>query len=220
VREALHDPEELPFAPGTSPFHLKGIAYRGHVEYAEEHIPGGAAAVNAAFRNRSLAEFYEQKFLAASWYDALPIIAVAHVCARLTNKTAPEFLRERTQHQARQDIHGVYRMIMKLASAETVALRMPRAFGQYLDFGTVEARLTRPGVLTVEQTGAPLIMAPWLSIVGDEYMRVALELAGAKTVNIRRRPTETHGSAHGLSLARIVAEVEFDAEAAARASAG
>ncbi len=219
MREALHDPEELPFEPGTSPFHLKGIVYRGHVEYADKHIPGGLAAVNAGFRNRALASFYEQRFLAASWYDALPIIAVAHVCARLTKKTSGDFLRERTQHQARQDIHGVYRMILKLASAEAVAMRMPRAFSQYLDFGVTEVSVTSPGVITVEQVGAPLIMAPWLSVVGDEYMRVALELAGAKSVQIRRRPTEEYGSAHGLPLAKIVAEVEFDAAAAAKAAA-
>ena len=50
VATTATDYEDLPFAPGSSPFHLKGIGYRGHVEYENAFIPGGASAVNAACR--------------------------------------------------------------------------------------------------------------------------------------------------------------------------
>jgi hypothetical protein len=202
--------ENLPFAPGTSPFHIKGIAYRGHVDYANKYIPGGSAAVNATFRDPALVAFFEQPFLAASWYDALPILPVWYACAQVLKESPIEFLKKRTRHQAKDDINGVYRLILKLASPETVALRMPRAVGKYFDFGTTDARLVRPGVVRMEQTGLPLLMAPWFGIVGEAFLSVALEIAGAKRILVRRLPTEPVGKAHGLPLGRMVADVEFE----------
>ncbi len=202
--------ERLPFAAGTSPFHLKGIAYRGHVEYANQFIPGGARAVNAAFKDRALSTFFEQPFLAASWYDALPIVPVWYVCARLAGQLPNDFLKARTRHQANQDIHGAYRLILNLASAEEVALRVPRVVGKYLDFGATDARVVRRNAVRLEQTGIPQYMATWFTIVGDTFLHVALEIAGAKQVRVRRWPVEPCGEAHGVALVKIAADVEFD----------
>jgi hypothetical protein len=208
--------ENLPFAPGASPFHVKGIVYRGHVDYANRFITGGATAVAAAFRNPALTTFYGQQFLAASWYDALPLLPAWFQCAKLLNQPPIEFLRARTRHQAEQDIRGVYRWLVKIASAEAVAQRVPRVVGQYFDFGTTDASVVRPGVVRLQQTGLPVLMAPWFATVSETFVSVALEIAGAKQVTIRRKPLEPDGKAHGLPLGRMVADVEFDT---ARASA-
>ncbi len=202
--------ENLPFAPGTSPFRLKGIAYRGHIEYANKFVPGGTAAVNAAFRNPLLAPFFEQQFLAASWYDALPILPVWHVCARLANQPAIDFLKRRTRHQAEGDINGVYKLILKLASAETVALRIPRVVGKYFDFGSTNAEVVRPGMVRLTQTGIPTLMSQWFAIVGDTFLQVALEIAGAKGISVRRKPIALTGEVQGMHVGTIVADVEFD----------
>lgn len=98
--------EDLPFAAGSSPFRLKGIVYRAHCEYAAAFIPGGERAVNAMLTRSDLRAFFEQRFLASSWYDALPIVPIWHACAQVLQMNASEFLRIRTRHQARQDIHG------------------------------------------------------------------------------------------------------------------
>jgi hypothetical protein len=198
-----------PFAPGTSPFHVKGIVYRGHVEFAEKFIPGGTAAVNATFQDRALGFFFDQQFLAASWYDALPLVPLWRACAPLMKQTSVEFLRARTRHQAELDIHGVYRLLLKLASAEAVALRIPRAVGQYFDFGTTEAKVVSKGVVRIEHTGLPLLLAQWFGIVGETFLEVALEAAGARKINVRRQPPTQSGMAHGLPLANLVGEVEF-----------
>jgi hypothetical protein len=208
-----HEYEKLPFPPGASPFHLKGIVYRAHIEYANEFVPGGTKAVNAAFRNRQLAAFFEQPFLAASWYDALPIVPVWHVCARLSGLLPNDFLKARTKHQAKQDISGVYKLILNLTSVEQVALRMPRVVGKYFDFGTTDAKVVRPGVVHYEQAGMPALMAQWLSIVGDTYLHVALETAGAKKVRVRRIPIEECGEMHGVPLVKLSTDVEFDVAA-------
>jgi hypothetical protein len=202
--------EDLPFAPGRSPFHIKGIVYRGHLEYVAEHIPGGAAAVNAVFRNSALRFFYEQPFLAASWYDALPIVPLWYACAEVLKRPRTEFLRARTRHQAEQDIHGVYRIILKMASAETVALRIPRAVGKYFDFGTTDAKVLERGVIRIEQKGVPTFLAPWLGIVGEMFVHVALEIAGARKIQMRRAPPVSDGSAHGAPLVALTGEVLFE----------
>jgi hypothetical protein len=207
----LQDYEDLPFSPGASPFHVKGIAYRGHIDYAEKNVPGGSRAVNAAFRNPELRAFFDQPFLAASWYDALPMVAVWHATARVLQQPSIEFLKVRTRHQALQDINGVYRLILNIASAETVALRIPRAVGKYFDFGTTDARVIAPGVVRMEQTQLPLLLAPWFTVVADTFVRVALELAGAASVQFRRQPHVETGKVHGIPVATFTADVQFGA---------
>jgi hypothetical protein len=203
------DSEDLPFAPGASPFRLKGIVYRGHAEYAAEHIPGGETAVNAAFKDARLRTFMQQRFLASSWYDALPIVPVWHASARVLQQPAVDFLRVRTRHQALQDIHGVYRLALKVASPEQVAMRLPRIVLQYFDFGKAQSRVVRPGVVHFENSGVPALMAPWFAVVAETYVGVALELSGAKTFAIRRRPTQPAGEMHGIAMATLAVEVDL-----------
>jgi hypothetical protein len=202
--------EDLPFAPGASPFHIKGIAYRGHLDYATKHIPGGPAAINRLFRNSALRFFFEQPFLAASWYAALPIVPLWYACADVLARPRLEFLRARTRHQAEQDIHGVYRIILKLASAETVAQRIPRVVGKYFDFGSTDATLVEPGLVRYVQTGVPAFLAPWFGIVGETFVQVALEVAGAKKSQVRRAPPTPAGTAHGVALVTLSVDVGFD----------
>jgi hypothetical protein len=209
VTSTLGDFEALPFVPGASPFRIKGVVYRAHVEYAREFIPGGERGVIDAFRTAGLRAFYEQQFLASTWYDILPIIPVWTVCARLTGQTMTEFLKARTRHQALQDINGVYRLLLKIASAEMVALRMPRVTGQYFDFGTTTANVLRPGVVRIERQGIPALIVPWFTIVGETYLAVALELAGGKS-QIRRHPTVQTGEAHGVPLCTMGCDVFLD----------
>jgi hypothetical protein len=204
----LDTEEELPFAPGLSPFHIKGIAYRGHLEYVAKHVPGGAEAVNAVFRNKALRFFYEQPFLAATWYDALPMVPLWYACAAVLKRPRVEFLRARTRHQAEQDIHGVYRIILKIASAEQVALRIPRVVGKYFDFGTTSAHVVAPGTVRLEQKSVPAFLAPWLGIVGDTYVQVALEIAGAQRIHTRRDPIAERAS-RGASLVDLRGEVSY-----------
>jgi hypothetical protein len=205
------DEESLPFAPGAGPFHIKGVVYRAHVEYVNAFVPGGEKAVNAAFRNAALRAFFEQQFLAASWYDLMPIVPVWYTCARLLRQSPNDFLKVRARHQALTDIHGVYRLILKIASAETVALRMPRVITQYFDFGTAQAAVARAGVVRVEYTGIPMFLVPWLSIVGETYLSVALEVAGAKQTQLRRHPTVPSGHAHGMPVATMGVDIHLDA---------
>ena len=37
----LDDSRPLPWTPGEGPFRIKGVAYRGHMSYVSEQVPGG-----------------------------------------------------------------------------------------------------------------------------------------------------------------------------------
>jgi hypothetical protein len=207
---SAEDYEALPFPAGTSPFRIKGVAYRGHVDYAASFIPGGERAVVEGFRDPTLRAFFEQRFLAASWYDALPMVPVWHLCAKLLRQNPTDFLKVRTRHQALRDIQGVYRFILKLVSAESIAMRGPRIVQQYFDFGTTEATVLRRGLVRAVVTGVPDLLAPWLRVVAETFVLVALDLAGVKFAQVRRLGITPAGEAHGVRLTSIGFELQLD----------
>src|SRR5690242_18619455 len=75
--------EQFPQPPGKNPYRVKGNAYRGHMDYVEQHVPGGIEAMRAGFEDPLLKEFFGQTFLAASFYDLYPLVAAGWVCAKL-----------------------------------------------------------------------------------------------------------------------------------------
>jgi hypothetical protein len=101
----------------------------------------------------------------------------------------------------------VYRFLLKLASAEAVAMRVPRALQHYLDFGETRVRVVRPEVVHIEHGGIPAILAPWLAVVGDTYLTIALEISGIEGPRIRRQPARAGGTSHGLPLVSLSLEV-------------
>ena len=127
--------EVLPFAPGEGPFRVKGIAYRGHCEYVERFLAGGLGAQQAAIVDERLRGFLGQTFLASSWYDVYPLVAAGSACARVAGRTLPDFLRARARFQAEQDLQGVYRAALTVASPALLAEKLPPMFQRYFDFG-------------------------------------------------------------------------------------
>jgi hypothetical protein len=204
------DHEALPFAAGTSPFRIKGVAYQGHVAWADSSVPGGSRAVSEGFRDPALRDFFAQQFLAASWYDVFPMVAVWHRCAQMMEQQPNDFLRMRTRHQAMRDIPGIYQFILKIASAEAVALRVPRVVQRYFDFGATEASVVGRGLVQAVMRGVPTPLVPWLRIVGETYVQVALELAGVTFAQFRRLPVTAGGDRHGVPLSDVGFEIQLD----------
>src|SRR4051812_12259661 len=123
--------ERLPAPAGKSPFRMKGQAFVGHMKYVAAHLPGGTKTFLGGIADPEMRAFFEQPFLASSWYDVFPLVAAGSVCAKIAGVTLREFLRTRTRWQAERDINGVYRFMLNLVSPEAVAMRMPRLIAQY-----------------------------------------------------------------------------------------
>ena len=194
----------FPFAPGASPFRIKGVAYRGHLEYVEANVPGGVPGMLEDLGDPRLREFFQQNFLAASFYDVVPLAIAGIVCGARTGQTFLEFVRTRTQAQARSDVRGVYRVLLALTSAEAVALRIPKLVGQYLDFGDIETKSRSKGLVTGTRTGVPRALAPWYITVSDAYLRVVLSLAGGGDPSFAVTEVRDAGERDGIQL------VDFD----------
>jgi hypothetical protein len=208
---AIPEYERFPKPPGQNPYRIKGTAYRGHLAYVSEYVPGGVKAHNAAIVDPALAAFFEQPFLAASYYDLYPLIAAGHACARLTNTTFDGFIRVRTKFQAHRDVAGVYKVLLKLTSPEGLALRLPRLVGQYLDFGSADGHLVKPGHVVGSQSGTPRSMARWFALVHEAYIETLMPMAGAKNVRHRADPLlRTDETKDGVELVTLRSDVMWD----------
>lgn len=207
---ATEEYETLPFPVGQSPFKIKGNAYRGHIDYADANVPGGMRAAVAALSDPVQREFLCQPFMASSLYDVFPLVALAYSCARLAGTTISDYMRIRTRHQAERDLNGVYRLILRLVSPETVAARLPQITSQYFNFGSGEIRKRGPQWVEAVRGGMPVGLINWYGLVAQNYVTRALELNGARNPRARMLPPTPDGKAHGIDLVSMTFEFRWD----------
>lgn len=177
--------ELFPFPIGRSPFRIKGTGYLLHLKYVEEHLPGGRAAMAAAIRDPELRAFFDQTFFAGHWVDLYPLVAVGHTCARLSGMSFERFIRVRSRHQSEGDLTLFRKLILRLASPELLASRIPVLTASYFDFATAEVLDKKPAAITAMMHGVPRDLAPWMSYVADETVRFMLEQKGAQTLRVK-----------------------------------
>ena len=201
----------LPFEPGGSPFRIKGVAYRGHVEYCDRFVPGGHRAALEALGRPAVREFFDQPFLASSYYDVFPLAMAGIGCSRALGVSFLDFVAQRSRWQAAEDVKGVYRLVLKVAAPQMLASRLPRFIAQYFDFGGVELVDVQPGRVSAMRTGIPAPLAEWYIAVSEPYVEVILEKAGAKNVvTTKNLPIDLEEHAHGVDLLRIPMLIEWE----------
>lgn len=179
----ISDGEELRrlrFAPGESPFRIKGNGYRGHLQYVEKNLPGGIEAMLDAFDDPRLRAFFEQTFLASAFYDVLPLAHAGLVCADISGKTFYDFVYERTRHQAEDDVGGIYKWLLTLLSPRLVSSRLTKFMAQYFDFVGFEIESSDSSAIHGKLTGAPPELRCWLTTVFEAYYRHVFKLGGVK----------------------------------------
>ncbi len=209
---AAHELLTLPFAPGEAPFRIKGVAYRGHVEYVDRYVPGGNRAVLDALGLPALTKFFAQPFLASERYDVFPLAIAGIGCGRVLGRSFLDFVRERASWQATEDTRGVYRLVLSAASPGALASRLPRLVAQYFDFGGVTVVAADAGHVEAVRTGIPRPLAEWYVAATEPYIATVLRLAGAKNVaTIPGALTPENVTDHGVPLVRIAFRVEWGA---------
>lgn len=186
----------------TGGFHTKGLVYLGAREYWDERLPGRLPSLLEAVDEEQRAVL-EQPFLAASWYDVLPIDGLSRTAARLAGVTQAQLVRANAAMLAERDVHGVYRFLLKLASPELVAARLPRAALQYFDFGAAHGEMTGPRTFEAVRSGVPTELSTWMSACVEGFAPVALALAGARDIEVISGAPEADGHAHGHKTVTI-----------------
>jgi hypothetical protein len=199
-----------PFAPGRSPFHIKGVAYRGVSTYLDAKVPGGFQALLDSIADVQLREFLKQPFLSASLYDVFPLAQVKDHAAKLLGISDFDYQRQTSQVQADADLGGIYKVILRVFNPPALMERIGRLTAQYFDFATEthierlqnqEATLTRLGFLK------PLV--EWYEPTTVGYFETALARTGAKDVKVKVSATDTGQQAQGVPMVNVTAHVTW-----------
>ena len=197
--------ERLPCAPGTSPFHIKGVSYRGFVFHIERAV--GLDAFVAELEDERLRAFVRQPFLASTRYDVLPYVPLFATLARMQRVALDALVRASTAAQARYDARTTYRLILDSYNPADIAERIGRFNAQVYDFGTYAATVRDRNHVALEFSGIPAYLEPWFSPMHVSYAEESLRLAGAREVVVVSHVAENAGSHAGYPLRRYRTEL-------------
>jgi hypothetical protein len=201
--------QELPLPVGTSPFHVKGHVYAKMLEDFAVNVPGGIDAVIARAGDAAIARFASQRFIASSWYDALPMLPLSFAHARLLGVPYHQHLRDRGRYIAERDVPGIYRFLLKLSTPEMVMRRLPRAASQYFDFGPADVAFYGSRHAVTVHSGIPEPLVPFIATTTEGFVAAALEMAGAGRVNVRCVDTEGGPERAGIATFKVRLEATW-----------
>lgn len=191
------------YAPGESPFRVRGSTYLGIREHVDKRLRGGLDALMAHLPSDAHRRFAAQIFLPVGWYDALPIIELTRAVAAVEQAAYADSVRERAVLVAQRDLSGLYKLLLKVVSAELVLERLQRASLRYFDFGRVEVRATGKGRSEGAYREIPAPLAAWFSPMITGYAAEALRAAGASAPRVRFDAPEPDGERFGVPLVAL-----------------
>ncbi|PRP96216.1 hypothetical protein [Enhygromyxa salina] len=175
------------YAPGESPFHVRGSTYLGIRDHVKATLPGGLEAVFEAMPQGPHRSFVEQAFTADGWYDALTIRPLTEIIAKLEQRSWEDSLRARASDLARRE-HGVLGRVRMIASSpEKIAEKLQLAALERFDFGQAEIVETGRGLSKVAYHEVPQPLGAWLIASLDGHASVAISNAGGKQPKLNSR---------------------------------
>ncbi len=198
---------QLPCPPGASPFHIKGISYRGLMQLVERRVPGGVEPLLRELDDERLVAFVRQPFLAASWYDILPMLPINDAIARLLGKPIDVLGREQGAQQARYDVEHVYKRFFEVMTFENAAELLARFGRQYYDFGDCVGERVSPGHVVVTRRGLPAFVLRWFAPMHAAYAEQVLRMKGATFVEAAVHPPVDAGTRAGVPIVDVATDI-------------
>lgn len=122
--------------------------------------------------------------------------------------TFERFIRLRSRHQSKGDLRLFRKLILRIASPEMLATRIPAITASYFDFATAEVVEKKPESITALMRGIPRDIVPWMGYVGDETVRFMLEYNGVKALR-SRFVSEPEGKRDGHEIMTIRSTVQW-----------
>lgn len=195
--------ETLPVAPGSSPFHARGIFYDQVLKHAEQ-APGGMPAFLAQLKDARLREFMEQKFKWTQWYDALPMTAVQQALCRAEGTDFETSVRRRARNSAEALVPRLFRAVIGMGSVKAAAGQLPNLLSQNYDFSQMRLDVTsnegRAHFMNV-----PALIAPGFVNTVAGLVEGGLRLMGAKTVEFGPMKVSVGTPQHGYDSVTVEA---------------
>ena len=202
-------PEVPPFAPGTSPFRIKGWGYTGDQRFYSDFVPGGIDAIAHNLNDPGIATFLHKSFRPDDWYDVVPKLYLGAAASRVRGMTHEAHAREVSRFHAVEKFSGIYRPLLKILRSEVIAIWCPRLASTFYDFGTTESHVAGPRHVCVDRRGIPRIAVQWWSWAASAYFEYVLEAAGARAPHVKWLGTEADGERMGMELFRMPFEISW-----------
>jgi hypothetical protein len=194
---------EMSAPPGENPFHVKGVVPQALLGYLERRVPGGLDAAFAQLGNERIRAFFRQTFLAATWYDMIPVLHLLRAAARAACVPTPAFAAEHAAWHAARDTRGIFRLLLLVASPEAVAKRLGVAYGRYFDYAIVTSESVSEGRSVVLVRGMPSLFVPWYRVAMDAGAASILRVAGARNIQSAYTALEPDGFSGPVPLVRF-----------------
>lgn len=188
--------------------------YRGMLSYIAARAHRNEHELLEVVASPALRTFLRQPFLVSGWYDVLPFTELANLGANAIGITLAQLARDHSRHQAKEDISGVYRLLMRFTPMDVIMSSLPRFAQRYFDFGAYVGERIADRHFRVIRSGIPEPFALYHSIAGAEYSHVACESSGVYTITHSVGELENDGMAHGLRLKRFNIELYWDERSA------
>ncbi len=198
-----------PFAPGDSPFKIKGAAYQGILEYFGDKVPGGLPAVLAGAGDQRLSAFMAQPFLVSSFYDVHPLATLGRHAARLLGMTFRDYSFETSAAQMRKDVKGVYKLLLKLVSGTTAINSIAAVTRTYFNFSPTTIEKVDAHHAAMMRRQFPAALTEWYVPVAEAYCQTALQMTGAKTVEQQVSLAPEAERQYGVDLVTLRLELHW-----------
>ena len=210
----LHCDGPLPFAPGTSPFRIKGEMYRQLAMSIEYYDAKSNGRVTQELERAGLGEFYSQPFLSSAEYDALPLARVPMAIAQALDRDVAEVTRSQGHAAVKSLMEGVYAAFLTSLNTRNFCQLFPKVIGHVYAFAAVEAAPLpggAPGARIVRRS-MPLCLAEWWTHATGPFIVVPLENQGASEVTVSWK-IEPRGFESGVPMADLEGIVRWKAGA-------
>lgn len=201
--------ERMPRAPGKSPFHVKGLAYKGLLHLVTTKIEGGVGVLAASMRDASLRDYITQTFLASTFYDALPLVAASAAAANLLNGQLDTFAQNQGRAQAKYDAEHAFRAFVQGRSVDDFPSRCKLIAARYFDFGEWEANSFSPGTVTFVVKGIPAWSSPWFGPLLGGYVSTMVQFVARKNASCTVYPTRRDATTDGFQTVIVEMDISF-----------
>jgi len=201
--------QPLPFAPGASPFHIKGDFYRQMNRALEHHDQKSGGGLARVLEREGLRDFLAQAFLSSAFYDVLPASRIAMAVAEVRQRDVYELTAQFGQLAVQDQLRGTYGRFLQQLTTANVCARYGQVMKQFYDFGPVSLTPT-PGGAALLRTGVPLCIAEWWCLTGVPFLSVPLGANGARDVRVDWR-VEPAGAQQGVALGDVHWDIRWEA---------
>jgi hypothetical protein len=201
-------PDQIPIAPGTSPFRMKGDSYNAAMLFLNSRVRGGFPAVVAAM-SPDMAAFFKQTFRPSEWYDVVPNPYMHTIAARLRGIPFRAHIQDNGSWHAEHAMRGPLGAVLRVLSNDSVALWLPRISSRYHDFGKCDTKPIAPGKVRGSRTGMPRSLVPWYTALSAAFCEKALNIGGASNPRMLFAKTEPEGSRGGQDIYSLHFEVTW-----------